>query len=655
MTTAKWLAAAFLLLIVLVVGSAVVSYVRNSRIPKAASRPAERYNLQENRLLWKLENDEPIELADIKNIKAWVDGRYDCSDFRLQSITRILFDHGDKLSDEAHAELKQMLLGFKYWMDEPGRDGMCYWSENHQILFAASEYLAGTLYPRDVFANNGMTGEERKANARKRILTWLEQRWKYGFTEWYSNTYYVEDIAPLSNLIDFADDEEIVAKSKIILDLLLYDIASQSYKGTFVTTSGRMYERGRKSGARAGTRAVTEALFGDGQALPGTGMDLNFLVINNYEVPEVIRAIGRHEETVIVKASNGLDISELAGEGLIGQENHQIMMQWAMEAFSNPEVIANTVEYVERNDMFPNAFLHAFKTVNYPVLKWLDLLPTVSRVLNPQSNGVAIQRANTYTYRTPHYSMYTAQGYHPGEYGSQHHVFGITLSEEVSLFHTNPAMLPGERGAIGNSPNYWVGYGHLPHSVQDANVNLSIYSLPESKGLMEKRLIDYTHLYFPRELFDEVTLEGNRLFASYRGTHIAFIGKNELRWNPEQEDIIQEGKVTWWIAEASTSEAESFDQFVGRVSSNSVRFENNTLTYGSAGKSLSLAYNGDFRVHNRVVSTDHPRYDSPYIVAERDPEELTFEHDGQRLYLNFNKMIREVSRTTQGSLGEEYQ
>ena len=94
-------------------------------------------------------------------------------------------------------------------MDQPGQDSMCFWSENHQILFAASEYLAGQYYPDETFSNDGKKGTEHMAIARERIMIWLEQRWLYGFTEWYSSVYYVEDIAPLANLIEFADDDEI--------------------------------------------------------------------------------------------------------------------------------------------------------------------------------------------------------------------------------------------------------------------------------------------------------------------------------------------------------------------------------------------------------------------------------------------------------------
>jgi hypothetical protein len=484
----------------LIFASIIYDFYKNSRIQMVASKPSQKIDTQENLLLWQLANGQPVNLSDIKNIRRYVDGRYDCADFKLQSILRIIYEYQHLLSTEIKVEIKEMLTGFKYWMNEPGTDGMCYWSENHQILFAASEYLAGQLYPNEIFLNDGKTGKEHMEKASQRILIWLEHRWRYGFTEWYSNVYYLEDIVPLSNLIDFSRDEEIIIKSKIVLDLLLYDIASQSFKGTFVTTSGRAYENNRNSGTHASTRAITEFLFGyDTDPGERKGMDLNFLFLKNYQVAEIIREIGTNENNTIIKASNGLDVVELKSEGLIGTEDYQIMMQWGVEAFTNPEIITNSLKYMDRNNLYSNEFLFDFTSINYRILKKLKLLSLLSKILNPQTNGIAIQRANTYTYKTPHYSMYTTQAYHPGDYGDQHHIFGLTLSNELSLFHNHPAIFPNEKVPFSNSPSYWVGYGHLPHSVQYNNINLSLYILPKNKAKMEERLINFTHLYCPKD------------------------------------------------------------------------------------------------------------------------------------------------------------
>ena len=643
------LTAAILLILALCIISVIFDYAQNNRHSRSHSKPQKRRQMGENQILWELQNGRDIQIANLANIKSFVDRRYDTADFRLQSILRILYEYESSLTPAMHDSIKHMLLNFKYWMNEPGDDGMCFWSENHQILFAAAEYLAGQRFANDIFSNSELTGEQHKNKAHERILIWLEQRWQFGFIEWYSNVYYVEDIAPLANLIDFADDEEIVAKSKIILDLMMYDFASQSFRGTFVSSMGRSYENGRKSGEHASTRAVTEKLFSwNTDAGERRGMDLNFLYCKNYEIPPVLRAIGRDTSMVVIKSSTGLDVSELAQRDLLGLDDNQIMMQWAMEAFANPEVIENSLDYINRHNMHSNEFLYDFRLVNYRLLRWFGGLPSISRMLNPKFNGTAIQRANVYTYKTPHYSMYTAQKYHPGDYGDQHHIFGMTLSNNLSVFHNHPALAAGEKPQSGNSPSYWVGYGRLPYSVQDKNVNLSIYVLPKRKGFMEKELLHFTQFYCPKEQFDSFILKGSKLYLQYGRAYLAVIGSNDLKYDEEQRAVIQCGRRTFFICEAGSDETESFDQFVQRINLNPISFNGTNLRYSSNNKKYDVHFGGDFRIDGKIIDTNYPRFNSPYVLAKREPHEIRIQHNGKSLLLNFNSMRREIGNDAQG-------
>ncbi len=604
-------------------------------------------NFNSSKVLHALENGKPYDSSIFNGVYNFVSNRWDTSDFRLQSLARILYEHHDAITDSEYTLVKKSFLEFKYWMDQPGADSMCYWSENHQLLFSTSEYLAGQYWPDEVFSNSGLTGRDHMTIARSRILTWLEQRWLYGFTEWYSNTYYVEDLAPLANLIDFAKDEEIAIKAKIILDLLLYDVASQSYKGTFIATSGRMYEYGKRYGEKNSMQATIDSIWDSSRwgerPSENIGMDLNFVYINNYQVPGVIKSIGKDDSrTVIIKASTGLNLTELAERDLIGLEDRQIMMQWAMESFSNPEIIENSVNYIQQNSMFANEFLNDFKHFNLGILKTTGLLPTISRKLKPVSDGVAIQRANTYNYKTPDYMLTTAQAYHPGTFGDQQHIWNATLSRRVSVFTTHPAKPLSDGGALGLSPNYWVGSGRFPHVAQDTNVVLNIYNLPTEPGFMEASVQDYTHAHFPTDRFDDVIIDGNYAFGKTGETYAAFISKNPLHYKEgTNDDLIQPGRNTYWIFEAGSKiEDNSFDAFMQRIKSNKVVFSNNLLSYTSYNKTLALSYLGDFKVNDTVQDLNYPRFDSPYIKAEREPDIMTFEYAGKKLILDFYNLKR---------------
>ena len=188
-----------------------------------------------------------------------IDVREDCADFTANAMIRFYLENQHRLHELNKQEIKKCLTGFKYWMDqEDGRvDSMCHWSENHQILFAVTEYLAGISWPEEVFAD-GKSGLEHMQMAKERIQAWMQQRFLYGFSEYYSNNYYPEDIGPMANFIQFAqkEDQVMVEQMKIIMDLILMDIATQSYKYTdaegntqyaFMSASGRMYMDNKSS------------------------------------------------------------------------------------------------------------------------------------------------------------------------------------------------------------------------------------------------------------------------------------------------------------------------------------------------------------------------------------------------------------------------
>ena len=69
----------------------------------------------------------------------------------------------------------------------PGDDSMCYFSENHTILFSTLEYLIGLEWPEEIFPNSGMNGKNHTERGKTRLTYWFDQKFKLGFFEWYSN------------------------------------------------------------------------------------------------------------------------------------------------------------------------------------------------------------------------------------------------------------------------------------------------------------------------------------------------------------------------------------------------------------------------------------------------------------------------------------
>ncbi len=634
---------ALFILLAVVVLTLIVDFRRTSKYEVLPMKPIESISGQNHdRIQFNLANDSTsIDWNGLDGTLDYIQGEYDCSDFRLVNLIRILYEAGDQIPKDKKSEIEDVLFNFRWWWDEPGANSMCYWSENHQILFASAEYLVGQLYPDTIFPSSGLTGKQHMAKAKQRALDWLEMRWNYGYIEFNSGVYYPEDIGALINLIDFAEDKELLVKCQIAMDLMFYDVAVQNIHTMFVTTSGRAYSGNRTGGPRSTLGGLTRYYWGDGEER-GPGMMYGMMTTEKYKLPPVLKEIALDTTTVIIKQSNGLNLDELKAEGYYGTDNRSMMMQWGMEAFSNPEIIRNSLSHIRNNISFSNEFVAPFKMMDFTLLKWLHLEPIISHIINPQTNGVAIQKGNTYTYKTTDYAMYSAQNHNPGTYGDQQHVFGLNIKNHFSVYHSHPAL---EKGVKHQSPNYSTGYGHFPHVAQEKNVSLAIYNIPEKKGLMELDLLDFTRAYFPSEKFDTTFIAGNYVFGKKGETYCAFIVTNDVHFEGDSnDDLIQPGKQTFWITEASSkTEDGSFEDFVERIQQNKVEFDSETLklNYTSNNTTYDLKFGADFLVDGKEVDTNYDRYDSPYAKAKKKDKTITIEYNGKSLFLDFNNLKRE--------------
>jgi len=236
----------------------------------------------------------------------FIDARKDCSDFVLHSVLRLLYQvDGNRdlgignspillinyfLSPELLEHARVTVFGFKYFPNEPGIDSLCTWTENHYILFTSAAYLAGQLYPDEVFTNSGETGKQKVELNRKRILRWLDLRFRTGFSEWLSHVYYDEDLTALLSLYDFARDDEIRRKAEMVIDLLLLDMALNSFKGVFGSTHGRAYENTKKWASNEGTTDTMKLLFGMGIYSAFDNMSAPAFALSEYRVPQAIEA-----------------------------------------------------------------------------------------------------------------------------------------------------------------------------------------------------------------------------------------------------------------------------------------------------------------------------------------------------------------------------
>ena len=637
--------------------------------------------------------DAALISENLKGAIERIDVREDCADFTASGLIRFYLENKHRLMDENKEEIRRCLTGFKYWMDQyDGRDdSMCHWSENHQILFATTEYLAGAEWQDSVFAD-GKTGEEHVQMAKERIDAWTKQRYYYGFSEYYSNNYYPEDIAPMANFIQFAREEDTlsVERMKIVMDIIFIDIATQSLKYTdkdgkvqyaFMSASGRMYMDNKSSDDTGNRlRPYINLVLENGEDYKEESNRFFVCFRRMYEaekggepvyrLPEVIKEIFYDTaDERIVKSSNGITIAELVEAGLVGGEVDQIMMQMGMEAFSNPEVIDNAISYLRENKLFANEFLNDFKIVNLWPLTTTGSLGFLSSLLDPATNGKAIQRANVYTYRNSYYSMSTSQAHFAGDYADQHQINLATLAGDLSVYTAQP-MRNSTRG------QYWVGYGRLPYSVQDRNVNVSIYTIPEKCGMLEPHIVEYTHAYFPVGLFDEVVLDymsDGYVFGRRGETYIMLKamsdGEGRLYFKSDEKDVTEDlskikdsvreiieksgdlrydlifegGSSHAWVTELGcAADNGTFMEFVSEMLENRCEYNDMTVTYESSGRTFNVKYDVHFMIDGVEIDTEYARYESAYVngKVERGTEVIEYNFGDKTLTLNYAEGTR---------------
>jgi hypothetical protein len=193
--------------------------------------------------------------------------------------------------DELRAPLEECVLNFRYWMDEPGEDAMCFWSENHQILFHACEILAGQLFPDRTFTNVGQTGQWHREKGERMALSWLHKRASGGFREWDSNCYFEEDLLALAHIADLAETRQVYELASVVMDKMLFTMALNSYRGVFGSTHGRTYAQLIKGGRLESTAGIGRLMWGMGVFNHNVRGTVGLACAEHYELPSIIHDI----------------------------------------------------------------------------------------------------------------------------------------------------------------------------------------------------------------------------------------------------------------------------------------------------------------------------------------------------------------------------
>ncbi|MCS7071846.1 MAG: hypothetical protein NZM00_10105, partial [Anaerolinea sp.] len=230
----------------------------------------------------------------------FMEQRYDCADFYAVGLLALLHRFPHALQPDDYARVERAFLGFKYWIDEPGIDAMCYFTENHQILFHVAAYLAGQRWPERVFTNSGLTGQQQMSRARARIETWIRTRLRGSFSEWDSNAYMTLDAFAMLALIDHARSARLRELATTLLHKIFFLLACQSFRGVHGSTHGRCYVTALKSARVENTSSLQRIAWGMGIFNGETRATGLLALSHRYRVPDILQRIGADLTNTIV-------------------------------------------------------------------------------------------------------------------------------------------------------------------------------------------------------------------------------------------------------------------------------------------------------------------------------------------------------------------
>ncbi|MCU1497925.1 MAG: hypothetical protein JWM47_1878 [Acidimicrobiales bacterium] len=624
----------------------------------------------------------------------------DTGDFDLNRLITLHLRHRDLLDPDLAAAIEERILAFKYWWTEPTPEGVVdsqyYWTENHQIIFLADEYIAGQTYRDETFTNASMTGAEHLAHAEERLRTWFEWRSRFGFSEWLSNVYWNEDLMGVLLLAEFAEDPAMARVASMTLDVMVVELAGHVQEGTFGTTHGRSYQKDKLNGRDEDTFSVAKMVF-DQTPVDYANADTATLlaVAERYRPPEVARriaasrtpAVFRTKSSVPIDPNAPVDADAEAPYGLSYEGEEGIMAWWGLGAQFPWQMAPTSAALVKQYDLFETSNFRQAAGLA-PVVENTDDagLRTLAASLAKQVNPGLLSQVDTYTWRSPGVMLSTAQDWRPGQRGEQDHVWQATLDPDTLVFTNHPRDdVPTAEDPNANE-GYWTGDGAIPRSAQHENVSISIYA-PQydgsggvGTGAYSFTYGDHTHAFFPTEHFDDLVERDGWVIGRKGDGYVALWSARPTTWRTytsgeftrglqERFDLVAEGGPdNVWITEvANASDYEGaddpFDAFVDAITASVPAVDaaycppNAKCVVRAPGQGATVRYrspsqgeitfgwtpgDADEPLPPLTVDGDeqdlHPqgvRWDAPYATAGFDLGVYHAELDGATLDLDF--------------------
>jgi hypothetical protein len=468
------------------------------------------------------EKDHALFLETLQQIE----DRYDCSDFLISGVIRYVNNY--PVDVDLEKRIHDVLIGYRYWMTMEGSDAMCFWSENHSLLFYSCAVFAGERYPDETFPRAHMTGRELAAFGRKLCIEWFNEVDQYGFEEFLSTVYMNVTFACLLNIVDYGD-AELSERAVKATDKLIDMLAQHVFDGAVIAPMGRVY-RGVINPTKQGAQALMNLVNPEVPTSFGEGW-LSYYATSKYKIPKEAKEL----------MSTVLDMQYSSGDALI--------------------CLKKTHAYCLTSVQSPR--LDGFQ-------RWENI------TLEPDAQ----RYENTHTYtKSFNERFHGTTFFQPGVYGYQQHMWTAALSMDAILFVNHPGAFCDDSSM---RPGYWYGNGVMPALKQQGKMLGVVYQISESHP------IKFTHVYMPACKFDTVIYETNCIFARKNSGYLALWTSEKLLPYDDQLshcEMRNYGTNTaYLVLVGSDSEDGTFDAFINHFRSLNPSYEKQAATLFIAGQ-----------------------------------------------------------------------
>jgi hypothetical protein len=295
---------------------------------------------------------------------------------------------------------------YRFWPTDPGEDEMIFWSENHMICYASTQFLVEQW--RAERSTKATTcafplGDEPplpESRARHRVESFLQLKLQYGFFEFNSTSYIGFTLAALLNLVDFSDDLTIARLAKECTDRLIAGVLAFAMpSGAFFSVTGRGYLKHRCRGSGFDINVVIWLLTGLGP--PPTSSIKNtasFLATSSYCDSLSDDTARQWQLTPISQWKIGAPISsvvaQMRSDPFLAQNFEFVPFLWSMGGYFHPEVVGHTVEFIRHTRSTPGVknlwTHHHFRALSHLRLFSSSALCYLAQCLRPLTVGSSL-------------------------------------------------------------------------------------------------------------------------------------------------------------------------------------------------------------------------------------------------------------------------